>query len=75
MIQFISMLIKGYRYFLSPWLGNHCRFYPSCSQYAQSAIQSKGLLRGGKLIMIRLLKCHPWHSGGIDLVPGCEKKS
>lgn len=61
--------IQGYRYFLSPLLGHHCRFYPSCSEYSQQAIGQHGLCRGGWLTMKRLLRCHPGCQGGVDLVP------
>lgn len=46
-----------------------CRFYPSCSEYARQALLNHSLLRGLYLSAIRLLKCHPWHEGGLDLVP------
>lgn len=62
-------LIHGYRYLLSPWIGNQCRFYPSCSHYAEEAINTHGFINGGYLSGRRLLKCHPWHPGGIDPVP------
>lgn len=62
-------LIHGYRYLLSPWIGNQCRFYPTCSHYAEEAIETHGFLKGSALGVKRLLKCHPWHPGGIDLVP------
>ena len=58
-----------YRYFISPLLGNCCRFYPSCSQYTTEAIQSHGILHGNYLALRRILRCHPWCQGGIDLVP------
>jgi uncharacterized protein len=67
-----SMLVFGvrlYRYCLSPYIGYNCRFYPSCSSYAEEALQKHGALPGGYLVLRRLLKCHPWHAGGIDLVP------
>lgn len=63
------VLIKGYKTFISPLLGNHCRFYPSCSAYTSEAIKKYGLLKGTYLGVKRLLKCHPFHPGGIDLVP------
>ena len=74
MRKIIISLIKGYSYLISPLLGNNCRFYPSCSCYAQTAIARFGLLKGGWLTIKRISKCHPWHEGGIDLVPGSEPK-
>jgi putative membrane protein insertion efficiency factor len=65
----IIQLIRGYRYLLSPWLGSHCRFYPSCSSYALTAVERHGALRGSWLAVQRLLRCHPWHDGGVDPVP------
>ena len=62
-------LIAGYRLLLSPLLGASCRFYPSCSAYASEAIETHGALRGTWLAIVRLLKCHPWHPGGVDQVP------
>ncbi len=61
--------IKGYRFFLSPWLGNQCRFHPTCSAYALTAIERFGVVLGGWLAVRRLLRCHPWHPGGVDPVP------
>jgi uncharacterized protein len=69
-------LIRVYQYLISPLLGPHCRFYPSCSHYAVAAIQAHGLLRGGYLSLRRLSRCHPWHPGGLDPVPpALPKKS
>jgi putative membrane protein insertion efficiency factor len=62
-------LIKGYKIFISPLLGNHCRFHPSCSAYTYQAIKKHGLLKGVYLGGKRLLKCHPFHPGGVDFVP------
>jgi putative membrane protein insertion efficiency factor len=70
----IIKLIGAYRYLISPWLGNHCRFYPSCSSYAQTAVETHGALRGSGLALRRLLRCHPWHPGGIDPVPDTEHR-
>lgn len=64
----LILLIRGYRYFVSPLLGRHCRFEPSCSAYALEAIQRFGALRGGGLALWRLLRCHPLHPGGYDPV-------
>ena len=63
------LLIQFYRYAISPMMDRHCRFYPSCSCYAQEAIETHGFLRGGWLAARRLGRCHPWHPGGYDPVP------
>lgn len=62
-------MITVYQHTLSLLIGNQCRFYPSCSHYTQEAIQKHGLARGVWLGSRRILRCHPWHPGGIDLVP------
>jgi uncharacterized protein len=62
-------ILKAYRYIFSPWLGNNCRFHPSCSCYAEEAFTRHGVLRGGWLTLRRLGRCHPWCEGGVDLVP------
>lgn len=62
-------VIRGYQLFLSPMLGSNCRYYPSCSHYTQEAIQKHGALRGSWLGLRRISRCHPWHEGGVDLVP------
>jgi conserved hypothetical protein YidD len=69
MARILIYLIRLYRYTLSPWLGNQCRFYPTCSCYAEQAIARYGVLRGGWLALHRLLRCHPWRPGGVDPVP------
>jgi len=66
----LSGLVRVYQLTLSPWLPRSCRFYPSCSAYAREAIERHGCARGGWLTLRRLLKCHPLHPGGVDLVPG-----
>lgn len=62
-------LIKLYQLCLSPFMGQCCRFHPSCSDYAVDAVKKHGCCKGLWLIVIRLCKCHPWHSGGVDPVP------
>lgn len=62
-------LIRGYQILISPLLGNRCRFYPSCSGYAQQAITHYGILRGASLVLWRLLRCNPMNLGGYDPVP------
>ncbi|MGZ5008054.1 MAG: membrane protein insertion efficiency factor YidD [Methylobacter sp.] len=62
-------IIKFYKYFISPLLGDRCRFYPSCSSYSLEALQLHGAIIGSYLSLKRLLKCHPFHQGGIDPVP------
>lgn len=62
-------LIRVYQYLFRPLLGNNCRFYPSCSDYAREAIERHGALSGGWLAVRRILRCHPYHPGGFDPVP------
>jgi putative membrane protein insertion efficiency factor len=65
----LILLVKVYQRVISPALPPSCRFYPSCSQYALEALQVHGLVRGCALAGWRLLRCAPWHPGGIDHVP------
>ncbi|HTQ74823.1 MAG TPA: membrane protein insertion efficiency factor YidD [Burkholderiales bacterium] len=69
MSRLLSLLVAGYRYAVSPLLGMHCRFHPSCSAYALEALERHGAARGGWLALRRLARCHPWHPGGHDPVP------
>ncbi|RMH37205.1 MAG: membrane protein insertion efficiency factor YidD [Nitrospirae bacterium] len=69
MTRLCLIVIKLYRYIVSPWLGPCCRFEPSCSHYALTAIERYGALRGSLMALMRLLKCHPFHAGGMDPVP------
>ena len=62
-------IIKIYKFFISPLLGDNCRFYPSCSSYSIEAFENHGVFIGFYLTLRRLLKCHPFHEGGIDPVP------
>jgi uncharacterized protein len=61
--------IVVYRVTLSGWLGGQCRFSPTCSRYAEEAIRVHGAIRGSYLAARRILRCHPFHAGGIDPVP------
>ncbi len=65
----IIKLLKGYKYFISPLLGNRCRFYPSCSEYMMTAVERFGIIKGIGLGLKRLGRCHPGCEGGIDHVP------
>ena len=65
----LMLLVRAYRFFISPQLGDHCRFVPSCSEYALDALREHGAIRGSWLAARRLSRCHPWHEGGCDPVP------
>jgi putative membrane protein insertion efficiency factor len=65
----LLLLLRAYKLGISPMLGQNCRFYPSCSDYAREAIVSHGAVRGSLLAGRRLCKCHPWNAGGFDPVP------
>ncbi|TFB23098.1 membrane protein insertion efficiency factor YidD [Filobacillus milosensis] len=67
-------LIKFYRKFISPLTGPSCRFHPTCSAYGLEAFQRFGFLKGLYLTIKRILKCHPFHSGGFDPVPPKKDK-
>ncbi|MCL1602390.1 membrane protein insertion efficiency factor YidD [Succinatimonas hippei] len=67
--QSAILMIRTYQKLISPLLGQHCRFYPSCSQYTLEAIKEWGLIRGSYLGAKRICRCHPLNPGGIDPVP------
>jgi len=71
----LLLLLRFYKYAISPMLGQNCRFYPSCSEYAAEAIQLHGAVKGSYLAGKRLCKCHPWHPGGVDNVPPVSEKN
>ena len=69
------LIIRIYQIFLSPLIGQTCRFHPTCSYYAISALKQHGLLIGSWLSVKRILKCHPMHPGGLDPVPTKNDKT
>ncbi|MDM8548066.1 membrane protein insertion efficiency factor YidD [Candidatus Venteria ishoeyi] len=69
MKKLFILLIKFYSYIISPFLGNNCRYHPSCSSYMQEAIEKYGIWKGLGMGLKRLGRCHPWHEGGYDPVP------
>jgi putative membrane protein insertion efficiency factor len=73
MQKILIWLIQAYRLLISPWLGSHCRYYPSCSEYTLIALREHGTFRGLILGIKRISRCHPWHPGGYDPVP--EKRN
>lgn len=68
-IRFLQFLVRGYQLLASPLAGRRCRFHPSCSEYALEVLERQGAVQGSWLTLRRLLKCHPFHPGGIDLPP------
>ena len=77
MSKVLIAFVKVYQYAISPLLGQRCRYYPSCSNYAVEALREHGALRGLGLATWRLLRCNPFSNGGYDPVPprhkGCEQ--
>ncbi|MEA2452628.1 MAG: uncharacterized protein QOG04_1338 [Actinomycetota bacterium] len=63
-------LVGLYRRFISPLLPRHCRYEPTCSAYAIEALRTHGAVRGGAMAIRRVARCHPFHPGGVDPVPG-----
>lgn len=63
------LLIRAYQLLISPLFGRNCRFYPTCSEYTYGAIKKYGVLKGCWLGGRRILKCHPFHEGGVDPIP------
>ncbi|MDD3807149.1 MAG: membrane protein insertion efficiency factor YidD [Candidatus Marinimicrobia bacterium] len=68
----ILKIIRFYQLYISPYFPPTCRFTPSCSLYALTAIEEFGVLKGGKMAILRIVKCHPFHPGGYDPVPKKE---
>lgn len=75
LLSLLLCLLRAYKLTISPYLGQRCRFYPSCSDYAGLALRRHGVIKGSVLAGKRLCKCHPWHDGGVDLVPEIENIS
>lgn len=75
-MQYLCLvLIRFYRYWVSPFMGRACRFEPTCSDYAGQAIERFGVIRGSGLAVWRLLKCHPFHPGGFDSLKEANRAS
>lgn len=69
MVALLKKLLKAYYWVISPWLGNRCRFVPSCSEYSLQALDQHGAIKGLYLTSRRLCRCHPWGGEGFDPVP------
>lgn len=65
----LALPIRAYRLIASPWVGNGCRFQPTCSVYALEALRRHGAFRGSWLTLRRIVRCHPWGGQGFDPVP------
>lgn len=72
LVTLFKALINVYSWVVSPWLGQRCRFVPTCSEYAHQALGQHGCFKGVFLMIKRLNRCHPWGGSGYDPVPGCE---
>ncbi|WP_189388599.1 membrane protein insertion efficiency factor YidD [Bacterioplanes sanyensis] len=76
----LLLLIRFYRVAISPLIPSRCRYYPTCSSYADEAVRRYGVVRGGSMAIKRILRCHPWASHGYDPVPDshspncCQRK-
>jgi len=67
--KLLSLPVRAYRLLLSPWVGNSCRYQPTCSAYALDALEKHGAVRGSWLALKRIARCHPWGKSGFDPVP------
>ena len=72
MTRLLVLLLRGYRYAISPLYGQVCRYHPTCSAYALEAVTEHGGLRGSWLAVRRIGRCHPWAAGGVDPVPPAQ---
>lgn len=75
MKRLLVWLLRGYQLLVSPMLGQKCRFYPTCSNYAIEALKVHGAARGSWLALRRVCRCHPWNDGGVDFVPPAGQAS
>lgn len=66
-------VVRTYQWTIRPMIGANCRFWPSCSEYAIEAFRGHGALRGAGLTTRRILRCNPWHEGGVDPVPAPDR--
>ena len=71
----LILFIKAYRIFISPFLGQNCRFYPTCSEYSIQALREYGLFYGLKYIIKRIIRCNPWGGSGVDMLPKKNAKN
>jgi uncharacterized protein len=71
--KILLLMIRGYQIAISPMLGAHCRFYPSCSTYTRTAVERFGVMQGTWLGVRRICRCHPFCEGGYDPVPDAER--
>jgi uncharacterized protein len=71
----MALPVRAYRLILSPWVGMHCRYHPTCSAYALEALERYGGLRGGGMALRRIARCHPWGASGYDPVPPARADS
>ena len=69
MKKLVLALLRGYKKYISPSLGNNCRFLPTCSEYAMEAVERHGIVKGGLLSIWRILRCNPFGHRGYDPVP------
>ena len=67
--RFLIIMVRAYQLGISPYIGAHCRYTPTCSAYFIEAVEKYGALKGGFLAVKRILRCHPFHKGGYDPVP------
>ncbi|MBB97477.1 MAG: membrane protein insertion efficiency factor YidD [Rhodobacteraceae bacterium] len=71
----LSLPVRAYRLILSPWVGFHCRYQPTCSAYALEALEKHGAIKGGWLALRRIGRCHPFGRSGYDPVPpACDHR-